>query len=254
MARDTYITNSKLPTKTKLSFMAKKREFKEGLKDGVPIGIGYFAVAFSLGITAKKAGFTAIQGFVMSILCNASAGQYAFITQIAANASLVEIAIMTIVTNARYLLLGCALSQKLAPGTSMVHRFLMGIDVTDELFGIEIARSDYLSPWYAYGAMLGSAPFWATGTAIGIIMGNILPMQIVSGLSVALYGMFLAVIIPPAKTDNIIGGCIVVSFLISYLADVLPILSKLSAGNKIILLTVIISGVAAALFPKKEEK
>lgn len=254
MARSTYITTNDSSTKTKLNFKAKKRELQEGLKDGIPIGIGYFAVAFSLGITAKKAGFTAIEGFIMSILCNASAGEYAFITQIAVGASLLKIAIMTIVTNARYLLLSCALNQKLTSETPMSHRFLLGIDVTDELFGIEIAKPGYLNPWYAYGAMLGSAPFWATGTAIGIIAGNILPIQLVSALSVALYGMFLAVIIPPTKTDHVIGGCVVVSFIMSYLTDFIPILSNMSAGNKIILLTVVISGIVAVLFPKKDGK
>lgn len=232
----------------------RKREFEEGIRDGFPIGIGYFAVAFSLGIAARNAGLTAFQGFLTSLLCNASASQYAFFTQIAAGASLVEIALMTLVTNARYLLMGCALSQKMAPKLPKVHRFLIGMDVTDELFGIEIARPGFLSPWYTYGAMLGSAPFWAAGTAVGIIVGNFLPMQIVSGLGVALYGMFLAVIIPPAKTDKVIGICVVTSFAASCLANGLPLFARLSAGNRTILLTVVISAVAAILFPVKKEE
>lgn len=230
------------------------KEFKEGIRDGFPIGLGYFAVAFSLGIAAKNAGLTVFQGFLTSLLCNASAGQYAFFTQVAAHATLIEIVIMTIVTNARYLLMGCALSQKLSPQTSMLHRMILGVDVTDELFGIEIARNGFLSPWYAYGAMMGSAPFWAVGTALGIVVGNLLPAQIVSGLSVALYGMFLAVIIPPVRTNRVIGGCIAVSFLASYFANTLAVFSKISVGNRIILLTVIISGIAALLFPMGKEK
>lgn len=230
-----------------------KREFKEGVQDGIPIGIGYFAVAFSLGIAAKNAGMTAFQGFMTSLLCNASAGQYAFFTQIAAGASLLEVAVMTLVTNARYLLMGCALSQKLAQGISLRHRLLIGVDVTDEIFGIAVARPGFLSPWYAYGAMLASAPFWAVGTAAGIVAGNLLPAQIVSGLSVALYGMFLAVIIPPIKTNKAIGICVLASFAASYMANILPPVNRLSAGNRTILLTVVISSAAAVLFPIKEE-
>lgn len=232
----------------------RKKELKEGLRDGFPIGLGYFAVAFSLGIAARNAGMTVFQGFLTSMLCNASAGEYAFFTQIADHAALLEIVVMTVVTNARYILMGCALSQKLAPGIPMRHRMIIGADVTDELFGIEIARKGFLNPWYAYGAMASSAPFWATGTAIGMIAGNLLPMQIVSGLSVALYGMFLAVIVPPAKTNKVIGGCILVSFAASYLANVWPLLARLSAGNRIILLTVAISAAAAVLFPVKKEE
>ncbi len=231
-----------------------KKEFGEGLRDGLPIGLGYFAVAFSLGIAARNIGFTVFQGFLTSILCNASAGQFAFFTQVAANAPLVEIALMTIVTNARYILMSCALSQKLSQETPLRHRFLLGLDVTDELFGIEIARKDCLNPWYAYGAMLASAPLWAAGTACGIVMGNLLPQQLVNALSVALYGMFLAVIIPPAKKNRVIGGCIAVSFGASYLTNRLSPLAELSAGNKIILLTLSLSALAAALFPIKEEK
>ncbi len=235
-------------------FLFSKKEFREGVQAGIPIGIGYFAVAFSLGIAARNAGMTAFQGFVTSLLCNASAGQYAFFTQIAAGASLLEVAVMTLVTNARYLLMGCALSQKLAQGTSLRHRLLIGLDVTDEIFGIAVARPGFLNPWYTYGAMLGSAPFWAVGTAAGIIAGSLLPGQIVSGLSVALYGMFLAVIIPPVKTNKAIGICVLASFAASYMAGILSPLNRLSAGNRTILLTVVISAAAAVLFPIKENE
>lgn len=231
----------------------ERREILDGVKDGIPIGLGYFAVAFSLGIAARNAGLTAFQGFLTSLLCNASAGQYAFFSQLAVGASLVEVAILTLVTNARYLLMGCAMSQKLKPGTPLRHRLALGLDVTDELFGIEVARPGYLNPGYAYGAMLGSAPFWAVGTAVGIVVGNLLPMRIVSALSVALYGMFLAVIIPPIRTNKVIGGCVIVGFAASYLADIPPCLAELSSGNKTILLTVIISALAGWLFPVKED-
>ena len=121
--------------------------FQEGMKDAIPIGLGYFAVAFSLGIAARNAGMNAFQGFLLSFLNNASAGEYAGITVIAANASYIEIAVVTLIANARYLLMSCAMGQRLKPGLSFGHRLLMGYDITDELFGIAIARPGYLEPF-----------------------------------------------------------------------------------------------------------
>lgn len=136
--------------------------FRKGMKDAIPIGLGYLAVAFSLGIAARNAGMNAFQGFLMSMLNNASAGEYAGITVIAANSPYVEIAIVTLITNARYLLMSCAMGQRLTPGLSFGHRLLMGFDITDELFGIAIARPGYLHPWYTYGAMTVAIPGWGS--------------------------------------------------------------------------------------------
>ena len=173
----------------------------EGMRDGLPIGLGYFAVSFSLGIVARNAGLNAFQGFLASLLTNASAGEYAIFTLIAANATYFEVAIMTLITNARYLLMSCALSQRFSPDTGIGHRLLLGYDVTDELFGITIARKGMINPFYTYGAMCLAIPGWSIGTALGVIAGNILPFRVVSALSVALYGMFIAIIIPPVRTE-----------------------------------------------------
>lgn len=230
--------------------------FLEGLRDGTPIGLGYFAVAFSLGITAKNAGLTPGQGFLASLLCNASAGEYAAFTLIAAGASYLEVAIITLITNARYLLMSCAMSQRMRPGIPFYHRLFMAFDITDELFGINITRPGYLDPAYTYGAMAVAAPCWACGTAIGALAGSLLPLRLVSAFSVALYGMFLAVIIPPAKTDRVVAGLIILCFAASFLAASLPALAAVSSGTRTILLTVVISAAAAALFPRdpKEEE
>lgn len=228
--------------------------FREGIRDGIPIGLGYFAVAFSLGIAARNAGLSAFQGFLASILNNASAGEYAAFTLIAANASYLEMALITLITNARYLLMSCALSQRFSSDTPFYHRLLIGYDVTDELFGITIARPGALNPYYTYGAIIVATPCWATGTALGIIAGNLLPLRIVSALSVALYGMFLAVIIPPARKNKIIASIILISFAASYAAACLPVISTLSNGTRTIILTVTISAAAAILFPVHQEK
>ena len=183
--------------------MNNKKIFREGMRDGLPIGLGYLAVSFSLGITARNIGLTPFQGFLVSLLNNASAGEYAGFTVMAADAAYIEIIFITFITNIRYLLMSCALSQRFSPDTPLIHRFFIGYDVTDELFGITIARKGYLNPCYTYGAMLLAIPGWSIGTAIGVMAGNILPARIVGALSVALFGMFIAIIIPPAKKNPI---------------------------------------------------
>ena len=203
---------------------------------------------------ATPPGLTPFQGLVASLLNNASAGQYAGFTLIALRASLWEVALMTLVVNARYLLMSCALSQKFAPSTPLRHRLAVGVDVTDELFGIAIARPGFLEPAYYYGAMLASIPCWAAGTALGVAVGNVLPLRVVSALSVALYGMFLAVIVPPARKNKVVAGLVAVSFALSFAAAKLPALAEVSSGTKTILLTVLIAAGAALLFPVKERE
>lgn len=236
----------------KYTFSNSKAVFVQGMQDGIPIGLGYFAVAFSLGVVAKNAGLTAIQGFIASILCTASAGEYIGFTLIAASATCLELALVTLITNARYLLMSCAMSQRTEPSMPWYHRMLMAYTVTDELFGIAIARPGYLNPYYSYGAVLVAAPLWAIGTSLGVIAGNLMPLRLVSALSVALYGMFLAVIIPPAKKSKIVAGLIVICFAASYAANYLPVISEISSGTRTIILTVVISSAAAILFPREE--
>lgn len=237
----------------KFSPKGQKSVLLSGMRDGLPIGLGYFAVAFSLGIAAKDAGLSAFEGFLASLLTNASAGEHAVFNLIRASAPYIEVALITLITNARYLLMGCALSQKFDVDTPLIHRLIVGFDITDEIFGITIARDGKINPYYTYGAMITSIPFWATGTALGIIMGNLLPIRVVSALSVALYGMFIAIIVPPAKKDKVIAALIPICFALSALFAYAPVISQLSEGNRTIILTVVISSAAALLFPIKEE-
>ena len=224
-----------------------KKALMEGIRDGIPIGLGYFVVAFTLGIAAKHAGLTPFQGFLTSFLNNSSAGEYAAFTVIAADASYLEMAIITLVANARYMLMSTVLSQKFSRETPFYHRILVGFDVTDEIFGITVARKGYLNPFYNYGAMLPALPGWSVGTALGIMAGNILPPSAVSALSVALYGMFLAVIIPQAKKERVIAIVIIISFMLSLVTTVT--FATISAGSRTIILTILISGIAAIICP-----
>ncbi len=230
---------------------ANRQALLEGVRDGIPIALGYFVVSFTLGIMAKNAGLNPFQGFLASLLNNASAGEYAGFTVIAAGAPYAEIAIITLVANARYLLMSAVMSQKFSPTTPFYHRIFVGFDVTDEIFGITIARQGWLNPFYNYGAMLVALPGWSVGTALGIIAGNILPVSAVSALSVALYGMFLAIIIPPARQDKVIGAAVAISFALSFLAE--TFFGEISAGTRTIFLTVIIAGAAAILYPVEKK-
>ena len=223
--------------------------FRHGMRDGSPIALGYFAVAFTLGIAARNAGLSAIQALIASALNNASAGEYAGFALIAAGSSYLEMAVMTLVVNARYLLMSCALSQKLKTATPLRHRMLIAYDVTDEIFGICVAQPGYLNPWYAYGAIAVAIPGWALGTFFGVIMGNVLPTRVVSALSVGLYGMLLAIIIPPARKTRVIAGVVAVGFAASYLVNRLPLFNGLSTGIKTIALTASLALLAAVLFP-----
>lgn len=228
-------------------------QFRRGLRHGVPIALGYFAVAFTLGIAARGAGMTAYQAALNSFLIHASAGEYAGITLIAACAGYFEVAVMEAVANARYLLMSCALSQKLSDRTPLWQRILLGFGITDEIFGISVA-AEPLNPVYSFGAMAIAIPAWSLGSACGVMLGNILPARVVSALGVGLYGMFIAIIIPPAKKNRVVAALILISFALSFLLDRLPLFDFLSSGVRTILLTVIISLGAAILFPVKEKE
>lgn len=228
--------------------------FFKGIKDGVPIALGYLAVAFTLGIAAKNAGLTSGQATLASFLTNASAGEYAGFTVIAEGASYIAMAVMILVANARYLLMSCSLSQKLSHDTPFIHRMLVGYGVTDEIFGISVAVEGKLNPFYTYGAMAIAIPGWSLGTYLGVLMGNMLSPSIVSALSVGLYGMFLAIIIPPARKERIIAILVTISMVASYLFSVIPLFDSISSGVQIIILTVVISAIAAIVHPVKEDE
>lgn len=234
--------------------MSKQTEFLHGIRDGLPIGAGYFAVAFSLGIVAQKIGMTPLQGFCMSLLNRASAGEYAGISAMQTGAGYLSCALLIVVANARYLLMSCALSQKLAPKLPMIHRVLIGTGITDELFGLGIAYPGFLEPVYYYGAVLSSAPLWAAGTAIGIAAGSILPPVIVKSLSAAIYGMFIAIIIPPCRINRNVAAVVAVSFALSLLISVIPAFAGVAESVRVIILTLVISAAAALRMPLPDEE
>ena len=226
--------------------------FLKGLRDGFPVCMGYFAVSFALGITARSIGMTAVQAGVMSAGMVASAGEFAAIVLISTGAGVVEMITTCLVVNLRYFLMSCALSQKLDPDMPAFHRFLLAHCITDEIFALSVAVEGHLEPLYTYGIMLISVTGWTAGTVLGVLMGNILPAWAVNALSVSLYGMFLAIIIPPARKNRFIAGLVVISMAASGIFSVAPLLREISSGFKVIILTILIAGAAAFVHPVED--
>ena len=233
--------------------MNRRTAFIAGVKDGIPICLGYLAVSFTFGIMAKNANLSIWEAVLISASNVTSAGQFAGLSLITAGASYLEMAFTQLIINLRYCLMSCALSQKLSQDTPFFHRFFIAYGVTDEIFGISVSLKDKLHPFYSYGAISVAVPGWVMGTFLGIVSGNILPDRVISALSVALYGMFIAIIIPPSRDNKILAGIVAISMVASLVFSVAPILNQISSGFRIIILTIIIAGIAAALFPVTED-
>lgn len=228
--------------------------FKRGIQDGIPIGLGYFAVSFTFGMMAVSGGLTAWQAVLISLTNLTSAGQFAGLGIIIAGGSMWEMALTQLVINLRYCLMSFSLSQKLEKNISTGHRLAVAFGVTDEIFGVSASQEGRLSPWYNYGVMSMAIPGWTLGTLVGAVLGNVLPGFLVSALNVAIYGMFLAVIIPPAKKNRSVLGVVIGAMAISTVFAVVPVLNKVSSGFVIIITTLIVAGLAAHFCPIPEER
>lgn len=209
-------------------------------------------MSFALGIAGRGVGMNAVQAFVMSLTMVASAGQFAAITLIGAGAGIIEMITTTIVVNLRYLLMSCSLTQKLSPKTKLVHRLVLSYCMTDEIFGLSISVDGFLRPVYTYGITMISVSGWCLGTVLGVVAGNILPALVTNALGVAMYGMFLAIIIPPAKENHFLGALVAISMAASGLFSILPYLKAISSGFRVIILTILIAGIAAVIHPIEE--
>ena len=232
----------------------KSNNFVMGIKDGVPICLGYIAVSFAFGIAARNVGLTVFQAVLISATNLTSAGQFAALGIIGASSSYVEMAFTQLIINLRYCLMSCSLSQKFDSKTPFFHRFFVAYGVTDEIFGVTILRPGKIKPAYSYGMILISAFGWTLGTFLGILSGSLLPTRAISALSVALYGMFIAIIIPETKKNKVVAVLVVISMLASFAFGYIPVLKDISSGFRIIILTVLIAGIAAFVKPIEDEK
>lgn len=231
-----------------------KKEFKEGMRDGIPIALGYLAVSFTFGMMAVKDHIGILQAVIISMTNVTSAGQFAGLDIIVAGGSLIEMALTQLIINLRYSLMSISLSQKLQKGTGTGKRLLLAYSVTDEIFGVSAARKGKLNIFYSYGAIAVAVPGWVLGTALGAISGSIMPAFLMSAFSVAIYGMFLAIIIPPAKEDKAVLGVVLAAMALASAFAYVPGMKKISSGFAIIIVTLLVSAIAAILHPHVEEE
>ena len=229
------------------------QDFKRGAKAGVPIALGYVSVSFTFGLVAVSAGMTPLQACLISMTCLTSAGQFAGLDIMVLSGGLIEMALAQFIINLRYSLMSISLSQKTDDTFSLPVRLLVSFGVTDEIFAVSMAKNDTISKRYMAG-IIGVAYFgWSLGTLTGALMGNVLPEVVVAALGIAIYGMFLAIIIPPAREDRKILRVILIAVFVRILLDVIPVLKEISSGFAIIICSVIAAG-GCAWFDTKNQK
>ena len=231
----------------------KQSSFARGVRRGLPVGVGYFSVSFGFGAMAASLGVKALDAALISISNLTSAGQFAGLTLIVAAASLWEIVLTQIVINSRYALMSLALSQKLDKEVSILGRLAIAFVNTDEIFALAMAEPGTLSTYFMMG--LGSLPIlgWTSGTLLGALAGSVLPLNIRTALGVMLYGMFIAIVVPPAKKEKPVLITVTLAMILSCLFTWVPGLKAVSAGISIVVCTVAAAALCAWLFPIREE-
>ena len=228
------------------------KDFREGCKNAIPICLGYIAVSFAFGIEASKIGMTTFQAAMTSLLNVTSAGQFSALEVIARNGSFVELAILQFIINLRYMLMSTALSQKL-DGVNTLNRLGISYGVTDEIFAVSIFKKDKLYPMFSYGLISTSVFGWVFGTILGAVAGQVLPQILVSSLGLAIYGMFIAIIIPDTRVKRPVAVVVVVAMVMSCVFTYAPVLKMISGGFRIIIVTIVVAAIAAIAAPVEEE-
>lgn len=228
-----------------------KSDFLKGAKDGLPICFGYLSVSFGFGILAVSLGLSVLSAVGISLTNLTSAGQVAGVGIIAAGGSLFEMALTQLIINIRYSLMGISLSQKLDEKFSTFHRLLASFGITDEIFAVAVAQKS-VSPFYMYGLISVSALGWVTGTFLGAFAGNVLPSSVSGALGIVLYGMFLAIILPPAKTNRPVLIAVLIAAALSIVFKY--VLVFVSEGFAIIICAVVAAGFCAFFFPVHDEE
>lgn len=228
-----------------------KADFIKGMRHGIPIGLGYLSVSFGFGIMAVQAGLSVAAAFGISATNLTSAGQAAGVTIIAAGGSYLEMALTQLVINLRYSLMAISLSQHLAPTFTLPQRFLTSFGITDEIFAVASTQKEKITADYLYGMILVAFIGWTLGTLLGALVGQILPVSLTNALGILLYGMFIAILLPPMKKSRpvllVVGLAALFSILFKY------VLPAVSSGFAIILSSLMASGIGAVLFPVSEE-
>jgi len=229
-----------------------KEEFRNGLKDGIPIALGYFAVSFGLGIAMIAAGMTAIQGTVMSFTNLTSAGEFAGIRVIAAGGTLAEMILTQLIINLRYSLMSLSLTQKLEPGMRFWKKLIIAFANTDEIFAVAVSHQKSLTLPYMLGLQSLPIAGWTVGTFLGAVAGNLMPKRLSVAMGIMLYGMFIAIVVPVAKKSRPVLIVALIAIMISAMFRYIPALQGISEGLSIILCTLAAATFGAFVFPVKE--
>lgn len=232
----------------------KKQEFLEGVRDGLPICLGYFSVSMAFGLTAVLSGVPVWAAVVISLTNLTSAGQFAGMNLLAAHGALVEIGLTTLIINIRYFLMSISVSQKVEQRMTIKERLAVSFGITDEIFAVSMQRDRELTTPYMAGLILTPVLGWTGGTLVGAVATSFMPTALSNALGIALYGMFIAIIVPPAREHKNVLFAVVLSIAASVACQYLPIIKDLSGGWTIIVITIVICLIAAWLFPVEESE
>lgn len=228
--------------------------FREGVRAGIPIALGYFAVSFTFGIQCVFYGLSIPEAVLFSLSNVTSAGQFAGLGIIAQDSGYLSMALSQFIINLRYLLMSTALSQKFSPETGNGKRLVAAYGVTDEIFGVAATADGLIEPSYMYGMMAVAIPGWTLGTFFGAFLGNILPTMVLSALGIAIYGMFIAIFVPPCKESRAVLAVVLSAMGLSALLYYAPYLNKIPSGFRVIIVTLLVATIAAVAAPVKDEE
>lgn len=232
----------------------KKQEFLEGIRDGIPICLGYFSVSMAFGLTAVLSGIPAWAAVVISLTNVTSAGQFAGVNLIAAQGAFVELGLTTLIINIRYFLMSISVSQKVEQKMTMKERLAIAFGITDEIFAVSMQRDHELTSAYMAGLILSPVAGWTGGTLAGAVASSLMPPILSNAFGIALYGMFIAIIIPPAREHKNVLFTVLLAIIASVACKYLPVIKNLSSGWTIILITMVVCVAAAWLFPVEESE
>lgn len=230
------------------------RTYTRGVRTGIPVGVGYFSVSFGFGAMAATQGIKALDATLISVSNLTSAGQFAGLTLMVAGATLWEVILTQIVINSRYALMSLALSQRMGNRIGILPRFLIAFFNTDEIFALAMAEKQPLTVPFLLGLGLTPILGWTAGTLCGALAGSVLPLSVRTALGVMLYGMFVAIVVPPAKQEKPVLAACLLALCFSCCFRWLPLLKQVSAGIAIVVCTVVAAGICAWLFPIPDEE
>lgn len=234
--------------------MTKRELFLKGIRGGIPIALGYLSVSFAFGIQAVNGGLTPLQAVLISMTNVTSAGQLAGLNLMLNSASLIEIALSQLTINLRYALMSLSLTQKLDGSMKTLQRLIFSFVNTDEVFAVAASQPEKVGKHFLYGLIITPWVGWSLGTLLGAAAGSLLPVFFRTALGIAIYGMFLAIVLPPARERKPVRVVVLIAAALAILMRYAPGLRNIGGGYAIIICAVAASCAGALLFPIQDEE